>query len=102
MIYPPVLRAGVRKPPRKEPAGAWRAMLGGGQARLVVLCRRIDQRQRHGDQLSGARDISLARRAGQQPIVADAMEPLWQDVEQEAPDELVGRECHRAVSRPPV
>jgi hypothetical protein len=24
--------------------------------------------------------------------VADAMEPLWQDVEQEAPDELVRRE----------
>ena len=30
------------------------------------------------------------------------MEPLGQDVEQEAPDELVGRERHRAIPRPPV
>src|ERR1044071_7800985 len=25
VTYPPVVRAGVRKPPRKEPAGRWRA-----------------------------------------------------------------------------
>ena len=30
------------------------------------------------------------------------MEPLGQDVEQEAPDELVGRERHRAEPRPAV
>ena len=34
--------------------------------------------------------------------MADAMEPLGQDVEQEAPNELVGRQRHRAVSRLPV
>src|SRR5262252_5584905 len=27
------------------------------------------------------------------------MKPLWQNVEQEAPDELVGAECHCPVSR---
>ena len=43
-----------------------------------------------GDQFPGARDVGLAAGAGEQPVVADAMEPLWQDVEQEAPDELVG------------
>jgi len=40
--------------------------------------------------------------AGQQPVMADAMKPLWQNVEQEAPDELIGAECHRAVPRLPV
>ena len=43
-----------------------------------------------GDQLPGARDIGLAAGAGEQPVVADAVKPLGQDVEQEAPDELVG------------
>jgi hypothetical protein len=31
--------------------------------------------------------------------VTDAMEPLGQDVEQEAPDELVGSERHHAIPR---
>jgi len=56
----------------------------------VVHCRRIDRRHWSGHQLSGARDVGLAAGAGQQPVVADAMKPLGQDVEQEAPDELVG------------
>jgi len=30
------------------------------------------------------------------------MEPLWQNVEQEAPDELAGRQRHRAVPHPAV
>ena len=34
--------------------------------------------------------------------MADAMKPFWQNVQQEAPDELVGAECHGAVSRLPV
>jgi hypothetical protein len=34
--------------------------------------------------------------------VSDAMKPLRQDVEQEAPDELVGAERHGAVPRLPV
>src|SRR5690349_24933816 len=40
--------------------------------------------------------------AGEQPVVTDAVEPLWQDVEQEAPDELVGGERHGAQLRPAV
>src|SRR5882757_6743971 len=55
-----------------------------------------------GDQFSGARDVGLAGGAGEQSVVADAMEPLRQNVEQEAPDELVGRERHGAVPRLPV
>jgi hypothetical protein len=58
---------------------------GGGRVRVVVLYRRIGHRRGHGDQFSGARDIGLAGGAGEQPVVSDAVEPLGQDVEQEAP-----------------
>ncbi len=34
--------------------------------------------------------------------MADAVEPRWQNVEQKAPDELVGGEGHRAKPLPPV
>jgi len=43
--------------------GAWRAMIrrdAGGQVRVVMLYRRIHRdRHRHGDQFSGARDVSF-------------------------------------------
>src|SRR6266481_5872847 len=84
---------------------AWRAMVccgAGGWVRLVALHRRIGHRHGHGDQFSGTRDIFLAGGAGEQPVVTDAVEPLWQDVEQEAPDELVGGERHGAQPRPAV
>ena len=58
---------------------------------------RIGRRHWGGDQLLGARDVGLAAGAGQQPVVADAMEALWQNMEQEAPDELVGAERDRAI-----
>src|SRR4051812_43449740 len=48
---------------------------------VVVLGRRI-WRQRHGNQLPGARDVGLAAGAGEQPVVSDAVKPLGQDVEQ--------------------
>jgi hypothetical protein len=52
--------------------------------------------------MRGARDVGLAAGAGQQSLMADAMKPLGQDVEQEAPDERAGAERHCAVSRLPV
>src|SRR5438270_51791 len=74
----------------------------GGWVRLVALHRRIGHRHGHGDQFSGTRDILLAGGAGEQPVATDAVEPLWQDMEQEAPDELVGGERHGAQPRPAV
>ena len=68
--------------------------------RLVELG--IVRRRGRGDQLPDARDIGLAAGAGEQPVVADAVEPLGQGVEQEAPDELVGRQRHRAMAGLPV
>ena len=72
---------------------------GGIDIRCIVCCRRIDLRHWGGHQVLGARDIGFAAGAGQHPVVADAMNPLGQNVEQEAPDELVGAERHCAVPR---
>ena len=72
--------------------GAWRAVVyrgAGGLIGVVVLGRWI-WRDWNGEQLPGARDVGLAAGAGEQPVVADAVKSLGQDVEQEAPDELVG------------
>ena len=85
-------------------ARAWRAMIGGSAVSLGGIARhcRLCQRLRGGDQLPGARDIGFAAGAGEQPVVADAVESLGQDVEQEAPDELVGRRaswCDTAPAR---
>ncbi len=77
-------------------------MIGGGVRIGCVLCCRRDLWDWSGHQLLGARDIGLAAGAGQQPVVADAMKALRQNVEQEAPDELVCSERHCAVPRLPV
>lgn len=44
----------------------------------------------------------LAAGAGEEAVVADAVEPLGQDVEQEAPDELIGIERHHAIPCLPI
>ncbi len=51
---------------------------------------------RGGDvqQFAGEREAGLAGGAGEQAVVADAMEATRQDMEQEAADELVGGEGH--------
>src|ERR1700739_4605990 len=73
-------------------ARAWRTMIGRGVwIGGVVHCRRINLRHWSGHQFPGARDVSLAAGAGQQPVVADPMKTLWENVGQEAPFEL-----HRA------
>ena len=43
----------------------------------VVHCRRINLCHWSSHQLPGARDVGLAAGARQQPVVADAMKPLW-------------------------
>jgi hypothetical protein len=57
---------------------------------VVVRHRWIDPRHWGGHQFLGAGDVGFAAGARQQAVVADAMEALRQNVEQEAPDELVG------------
>ena len=48
----------------------------------------------YSQEFAGAHEIGLARGSGEQAVVADAVEPAWQKVEQEAADELVGAEGH--------
>src|SRR5947209_9452231 len=85
-------------------AGTWRATLGCGAVCLsgVVRCRRLCRRLRCGDQLAGSCDIGFAAGAGEQPIMADAVKSLGQEVKQETPDELVGSKGHCSIPRLPV
>ena len=54
--------------------------------------------RRHGEQLARVLDVCSSVGVTEQPIMSDAMEALWQHVDQEAPDELVGRQRHRLVA----
>jgi hypothetical protein len=48
--------------------------------------------------LAGARDVVGAGGSGEQAVVADTVEALGQDVDQETADELIGGERHPLVS----
>ena len=50
------------------------------------------------EQLAGTRDVVGGGGLGQQAVVADAVEALGQDVDEESTDELVCGECHALVS----
>ena len=58
--------------------------------------------RRHGEQLASVRNVRGSVGTGEQPIVSDAMEAFRQDMDQEAPDELVGRQRHRLVPGGPL
>src|SRR6266404_6184287 len=57
---------------------------------------------RDGEQFACPRDVVGTGGFGEQPVVADAMEALRQDVAEEAADELVGCEGHELVARTAV
>jgi hypothetical protein len=63
--------------------------------------RRLGYR-RHREQRTGAGDIGLAAGGQEQAIVPNAVKALRQYVQQEAPDEFVCGERHRAIARSPV
>lgn len=67
-------------------AWAWRAVIG----RLVGFG--FLGRCRHAQQSAGERHGVLVRRTGEQTVMPDTMEAARQDVDQEAADELVGRQ----------
>ena len=76
-------------------ARARRAMIGRGVwigGVVVTRCRRLDRRHWGVHQLPGTRDVGFAAGAGQQSVVANAMEAFRQNVEQEAADEFVRAE----------
>src|SRR5580693_7474515 len=58
--------------------------------------------RRHGEQFTGTRDVVDTRAAGEQAVMADAVEAVGQHVDEEAADELGGRERHRLEAFAPV
>jgi hypothetical protein len=76
-------------------AGAWVGeRLRGG----IGLDRLFGRRRGQVQELARRRDRLGAIAAGEQAIVADAMEALGQDVDEEAADELADVERHRGVA----
>ena len=67
---------------------------GFGRLSFFWACRR-------GEQLARVRNVFGSVAVGEQPIVSDAMEALRQHMDQETPDELVGRQRHRLVAGRP-
>ena len=54
--------------------------------------------RRDVEQLTRSRDVLGAPAVGEETVVSDAVEPVGQDVDQEAADELVGVERHELVA----
>src|SRR6476619_1880764 len=67
-------------------ARAWRADIDRALWLIVVRWRR------DGQQRAGEPEAGFARGAGEQAVVADAVEAARQEMEEKAADELVGRE----------
>jgi hypothetical protein len=53
----------------------------------------------HAEELAGQCDIAGSVGLGEEAVMTDAVEPVGQDVDQEAADELVGGERHQLVTR---
>jgi hypothetical protein len=72
-------------------AGAWWAeVVRFVRGVMVGRCGNVQE-------FTSKREAGLASRAGKQAAMPDAVESLWQHVEQEAADELVGRERHELL-----
>jgi hypothetical protein len=54
---------------------------------------------RHGEQFARAGDVVGADAACEQSVMADAVKTCWQDMDEEAADELAGREPHDLLPR---
>src|SRR5674476_571700 len=79
-------------------AAAWtRAREDGRLVAIIIIIGGLGLGLLATEQLVGACDIVSTGGAGEQAVVADAVEALGQDVDQEAADELVGRQRHGRV-----
>src|SRR3954462_4433739 len=99
-VAPPGWIRPMRRCPRLVPArerldddhGA--AAAGTRRARVQRLLRWVIDGRRDGQEMAGEREAGLAGGAGEQAVVTDAVKALGQDVDQEAPDELVDGKRH--------
>src|SRR5437879_7985043 len=64
---------------------------------IVLRCRRVRRTFRwrsHAEKLAALLQLLLAMRIGKESVVANAVEPAWENVQEKSPDELVCREGH--------
>jgi hypothetical protein len=54
-------------------------------------------RYRHAKQLSASGQILLPESIAEEAAIADAVEPVWQNVEEETPDEFLCGKGHRSL-----
>ena len=54
----------------------------------------VSLRCRSVEQLARPHEVCVTRACGEEAVVADAMEAAGQDMDEEAADELIGRERH--------
>ena len=70
---------------------SWLALIDGGRGGLAFrFC--------SGEQLAHAGDVVGASAFGEQAVVPDAVQALWQHVDEEAADKLLGGERHLLIS----
>ena len=67
---------------------------------ICVVCSGFRARGWEQEQLAGMSQVILAPGVGEQAVVSDAMESVRQDMDEEAPDELVGGQGHGFVASP--
>ncbi len=64
---------------------------------IILLCRRLGRvflSRSHAQELTATRQLLFAVSIAEKPVVANAVEPTRQNVQQKSPDELVRREGH--------
>ena len=79
-------------------APAVRALWGGLDLRGALLIACLGLWLWGFEQVSGLGDIVFAGVVGEEAVMADAVEAVWQGVDEEAPDELCNLQGHALVA----
>ena len=66
---------------------------------IAVIAALVLAWDRRGEQLARVGDVVGADAACEQSVMADAVKTCWQDMDEEAADELAGREPHDLLPR---
>ena len=64
---------------------------------LLIVALVLRNWLRHGQQFSTAGQVLRAVTIAEKPVVADALEAIWQDMHQEAPQELISGQGHQLL-----
>ena len=86
----------IIRPPQQ---GQRRAGEGASASPSVSACEPLGRSLGRGERLADALDVAGSNRAGEQAVVADAVEAAGQDVQEKAADELVRASSVMVLSR---